>query len=76
MKKTNIKMNIAEKNDYIGRLRYCRAEAKRCQDKKHTKNWARNINKLERMIANAEIIENWVTEWIESDPIGYILRNY
>lgn len=32
--------------------------------------------KLEKEIANAEIIENWVTEWIESDPIGYILRNY
>lgn len=27
-------------------------------------------------VVNAEIIENWVTEWIESDPIGYILRNY
>lgn len=26
--------------------------------------------------ANAEIIENWVTEWIKNDPIGYILRNY
>lgn len=31
---------------------------------------------LEKEIANAEIIENWVTEWIKNDPIGYILRNY
>lgn len=58
-----MKMTIYEKEDLIGQLRYCRT-------------WARRINKLEKEIANAEIIENWVTEWIKNDPIGYILRNY
>lgn len=33
-----MKMTVYEKEDLIGQLRYCRAEAKRCQDKKHTKN--------------------------------------
>ena len=71
-----MKMTVYEKEDLIGQLRYCRAWAKQCTEKRHTKSWARRINKLEKEIANAEIIENWVTKWIESDPIGYILRNY
>lgn len=71
-----MKMTVYEKEDLIGQLRYCRAWAKQCTEKRYTKSWARRINKLEKEIANAEIIENWVTEWIKSDPIGYILRNY
>lgn len=61
-----MKMTIYEKEDLIGQLRYCRAEAKGCWEKRHTKSWARKINKLEKEIAKAEITENWVTEWMKA----------
>lgn len=35
-----MKMTIYEKEDLIGQLRYCRAWAKQCTEKRYTKNWA------------------------------------
>ena len=61
-----MKMTIYEKEDLIGQLRYCRAWAKQSTEKRYTKNWAKIINKLEKEIANAEITENWVTEWMKA----------
>ena len=59
-----MKMTVYEKEDLIGKLRFCRAWAKQCTEKKHTRSWARKINELEKIIANAEIKEDWLTAWM------------
>ncbi len=61
-----MKMTIYEKEDLIGKLRYCRACTQECYMKKHKQGWAGRINKLEKEIAKAEITENWVTEWMKA----------
>lgn len=61
-----MKMTIYEKEDLIGKLRYCRECTKECYMKKSKQRWARRINKLEKEIAKDEITENWVTEWIKT----------
>lgn len=64
-----MKMNKYEKEDLIGQLRYCRAWAKQCTEKRYTKSWARRINRLEKEIANAEITEDWLTKWMTWKPV-------